>query len=891
MGLLLIKILNYKGDLKDISNLVYFRKNIKDFKNANVYLFKPFLDDKTTYYTHRKPLECIKFNPIKNIFKRNNSDRRHVGLFSTAVCLESILSYIDETNNSDELSNIFKGDNVQKIFKFIVRGLSHRLFYNNDKCEECDKYINENILPVTQPTLVSRINILNRFWIFYEKYQEIIINDDSCKEEMPYLSYVIAEIFAEFYDNIYENIDNSHPYIYYKFLRFLKRWKNFIQDKNNCAELLDYFCNDDDFKKFIKHKLSDQKKQSIDKLFIEISKNTNINLFHNIYTHAKYELYRQVALNVSGDTALYDVKRLIYALLTVYAEDKFSSYLIRDKALDLIFEPIKADSNSLWPTGQLINISKDSADSISVAECAYDLLETNIFAPELYKQISNYLPQLTCMFFTILRIAQVDNYGEQKKLKGWYPLNQRDKTENSWISALVMLFIKQYCKLLSYEITKRAQELFKLNYRTTDIKWGDLYDGTSVKSKLRRMYHKNGEKVIVKYKTAMFFGPPGTGKTTLARAVATELGWGYIELTPGDFYAGGEKEILPRINEIFNNLQNLKETVVFIDEIDDLVITRNPEKPYDPRSLYVNTLLPRFQEIHDKGNIILIASTNHIESVDKAIIRLGRFDLIIPVSYMSIHGRISFFFNNISKYYLEKNRNDTQDKDINNYVKENCYKLLQYFVLRTEGFTYIQVDKYFSILKESFNAHVKNDDKKLETLFSNMDALAMAASEFKKETIKPINKDRKIEIHQVDNQNKPTPILTSIRPFDENDFYSLDNINLDKVKLNLIQYTTELFCRLLLLQDQEHKIASSILNSIHDITKTTIHETTIKDIFNKIFTFDVSIECEEKNKCRYALITPFYDSIIDIHKDYNMNEDIQYCYKSLKQAIENRPML
>ena len=96
---------------------------------------------------------------------------------------------------------------------------------------------------------------------------------------------------------------------------------------------------------------------------------------------------------------------------------------------------------------------------------------------------------------------------------------------------------------------------------------------------------------------------------------------------------------------------HLEKTVVFIDEIDDLVKKRNhskscsvnsTEQPYDPRTLFVNSLLPRFQELHDKKNIILLMATNNIERVDEAISRMGRVDLVIPVGAISPHGRLKF---------------------------------------------------------------------------------------------------------------------------------------------------------------------------------------------------------------------------------------------------------
>jgi DNA replication protein DnaC len=324
---------------------------------------------------------------------------------------------------------------------------------------------------------------------------------------------------------------------------------------------------------------------------------------------------------------------------------------VRDKALRLIFEDYRNNPNILWPIGQLFPLCHDNLMSVTTAQCVADLLQCKTLTSSLIC----YVAEIKNIYDYYKRNTQI----REQKVIGWYWHELRDKEPKSWKTALVLNLFYQFSRLLSSAIEKEAIQAFQINYRTTDIKWKDLYDSSAVKSKLRLMFNDNAtdnpSEIEVRYKTAILFGPPGTGKTTYARALATKLSWAYLELTPSDFYSGGQEKILTRINEIFEKLLHLRKTVVFIDEIDDLVRSRrltssDPNKreiyveAFDPRILYVNTLLPRFQELHDKGNILLIMATNNYDKVDNAISRLGRIDLVIPVGGISPHGRLKILY-------------------------------------------------------------------------------------------------------------------------------------------------------------------------------------------------------------------------------------------------------
>jgi hypothetical protein len=132
-------------------------------------------------------------------------------------------------------------------------------------------------------------------------------------------------------------------------------------------------------------------------------------------------------------------------------------------------------------------------------------------------------------------------------------------------------------------------------------------------------------------RSAILFGPPGTAKTTIARALAKELGdWPLIELSPSDFCTNGIDNIFLNLKLVFDNLFCLNDAVVLFDEIDELVMAREAEREKFGRFL-TTAMLPWFQQLRDLDNVIFVVNTNHVRLYDPAIRRPGRFDLVLPV--------------------------------------------------------------------------------------------------------------------------------------------------------------------------------------------------------------------------------------------------------------------
>jgi transitional endoplasmic reticulum ATPase len=130
-------------------------------------------------------------------------------------------------------------------------------------------------------------------------------------------------------------------------------------------------------------------------------------------------------------------------------------------------------------------------------------------------------------------------------------------------------------------------------------------------------------------KAVILFGPPGTGKTSFAKAVAGRLGWPFVELFPSRL-AAPDVAMASALREAFTTLMELEAVVVFIDEVEEIAGSRSGVAS-DPAHGVTNELLKLIPAFRQRDERLLICATNSVRSLDSAFLRPGRFDYIIPI--------------------------------------------------------------------------------------------------------------------------------------------------------------------------------------------------------------------------------------------------------------------
>src|SRR3984893_1194524 len=173
---------------------------------------------------------------------------------------------------------------------------------------------------------------------------------------------------------------------------------------------------------------------------------------------------------------------------------------------------------------------------------------------------------------------------------------------------------------------------------TPDVKWADLGGLEGVKRELQEavewplkfsdLYAAIGYNMP---KGILLYGPSGTGKTLLAKAVATESEANFISVRGPELLSKWVGESERGVREVFRRARQAAPCIIFFDEIDALAPTRGMGGDGMVTERIVSQLLTELDGIQALQGVVVLAATNRIDMVDPALLRAGRFDRLIPI--------------------------------------------------------------------------------------------------------------------------------------------------------------------------------------------------------------------------------------------------------------------
>jgi len=142
-------------------------------------------------------------------------------------------------------------------------------------------------------------------------------------------------------------------------------------------------------------------------------------------------------------------------------------------------------------------------------------------------------------------------------------------------------------------------------------------------------------------KGALLVGPPGTGKTLLAKAIAGESKVPFFSISGSEFVEMFVGMGAARVRDLFKQAQEKAPCIVFIDEIDTIGKKRDSGgiASNDEREQTLNQLLAEMDGFSSEKGVVILAATNRPDSLDKALLRPGRFDRRVPVELPDLAGR------------------------------------------------------------------------------------------------------------------------------------------------------------------------------------------------------------------------------------------------------------
>jgi len=363
-------------------------------------------------------------------------------------------------------------------------------------------------------------------------------------------------------------------------------------------------------------------------------------------------MVRQVAL-AAAESRTADPYEMAYAAMIVasfgLSELARSDAQLVSAAIDGVFA-FQTD-DGLWPRSSplLAHIYVGTEYSYE-----YEMLSQMLQEPELEEHLLRHVDGLA----RAARALETNHY-DVKGVRTWSGGRiPEQQSPESWATASVYQFAYDLSRLVA-EATRRALfSAIRSEYRTGKRHAAPaLLDsplrGGRDSSLLRTLDDcvieplRNASRDVRKGRalplrvpaSIVLYGPPGTGKTTLARWIASEVGWPLATINPSHVIGLGADGVKEGADAVLGLVSRAEAVVALLDEFDELMRDRAKNGPV---SRFLTTaMLSKLATINASRRVVLIVATNHLDLFDPAITRPGRFDALIPVRAPSIDEKMA----------------------------------------------------------------------------------------------------------------------------------------------------------------------------------------------------------------------------------------------------------
>ena len=340
---------------------------------------------------------------------------------------------------------------------------------------------------------------------------------------------------------------------------------------------------------------------------------------------AERELASGIACHHADLASKFDIIEVAYSILTtVQFQRTPERQQLAKHGLSILFENYFRDG-CFAPSAPVLADQHNYSLQVPTAEVLALLF---MAAPDL---LSDYWPSLCDVSQWLCR---------HRKKNGWYSESEgRHGRVTAFMTTSSLVFLAGLSRLLDDVLCQGASEELEVPPYTLAPNLSGVYypgDLEQILSSHTIKPLRTGRRNLASY-SMILYGPPGTAKTTIARKLAQDLRWPLLIMNQSDFLQKGIDNIDAEADRIFRLASYLKEVVILFDEVEELVVAR--ERSDKLSRLLTTSMLPRIHYLRDRQRVVFIFATNHLDTIDSAASRLGRFDIIRCVMPPTEHER------------------------------------------------------------------------------------------------------------------------------------------------------------------------------------------------------------------------------------------------------------